>query len=338
MATVREAELATALRRGKTSLRGLLVYGSDESRVAGVVEQAVRSMAAAEDVTRLQSSVFKSDPAVLDDALRAQSFLGGPQLVLLSDVSDQHAKVIEPALALSPRGNFLVLQAGSLGKTSALRALCEQAADVLVVPIYEDRPSDVLELVTARLATDGLRMTDEAADRFMALCGTDRALALGEAEKLALYARGQNEITSDDVIASCGDQANFGIDAMIDAALAGDSVAADRMMYTLDDSDWRSILPLLSLHVARLAALRGDVDRLGGIESALRSAKPPAFFARKQAFSNQLRAFDSEALVRAQSAIEKTVEDSRRHAALANELVSRLFFSLAAEARRGLRG
>ncbi len=248
-------------------------------------------------------------------------------------------KLIEPVLLpCLPAAIFWCCRREASASLLPCVALCEQAADVLVVPIYEDRPSDILELVTARLATDGLRMNDEAADRFMALCGTDRALALGEAEKLALYARGQNEITSDDVVASCGDQVNFGIDALIDAAFAGDSVAADRMMYTLDDSDWRSILPLLSLHVARLAALRGDVDRLGGIESALRSAKPPVFFARKQAFSNQLRAFDSEALVRAQSAIEKTVEDSRRHAALANELVSRLLLSLAAEARRGLRG
>ena len=38
-----------------------------------------------------------------------------------------------------------------------------------------------------------------------------------------------------------------------------------------------------------------------------------------------------------QTAVEKAVEDSRRFPDLANGIVSRLFFSLAAEARRGLR-
>jgi DNA polymerase-3 subunit delta len=337
LAVVREADLANALKRGRQSLRGVLVYGGDEARVAGVVDTVVGSVAAPEDVTRLQSSALRAEPVLLDDALRAQSFLGGPQAVLVSDVGDQQAKLVESAILVSPRGNFLVLAAGALGKSSPLRTLCEQAEDFLTVAIYEDKPSDILNLVARKLEAQGLRLSAEAADRFMALCGTDRSLALSEAEKLALFAHGQGEISADDVLASCGDQASFGVDALIDAALSGDSIAADRMMYALDDGDWRSILPLLSMHVGRLAGLRLDADRLGGIEAALRGARPPVFFARKQAFSNQLRAFDGDGLLRAQGAIEKSVEESRRFPALANDLVSRLFFSLAAEARRGLR-
>lgn len=338
MAVVREAELLAALKRAGAGLRAVLVYGGDETRVSGVVDQVVKSIAAPEDVTRMQAGVLKSDPAMLDDALRSQSFLGGRQLVLVSDIADAHVKVVEPLLQLPGNHNFLVLAAGSLGKSSALRTLFESAADVFAVAVYEDRPADILELVRKRLAADGLRFSDDASERFMALCGTDRALALNEADKLTLYARGQSEISAEDVIASCGDQASYGLDGAIDAAMGGDSLAADRMLHALDDSDWRAVLPILSSHVARLSALRVDADRLGGIEAALRSARPPVFFGRKQAMSQQLRAFDSEGLLRVQSAVEKAVEESRRLPDLANGIISRLFFSLAAEARRGLRG
>jgi DNA polymerase III subunit delta len=338
MTAIREAELPSALKRGGASLRGVLVYGGDDVRVAGVVEQVVKTIAAAEDVTRLSAASLRSDPVLLDDALRSQSFLGGRQLVLVSEITDVHAKLIEPALQVPGASNFLVLAAGSLNKSSALRSLCEGATDFLCVPIYEDRPADILDLVVKRLAASGHRLLDEAADRFMALCGTDRALALNEADKLSLYAKGQTEISEADVIACCGDQASYGLDGAIDAALAGDSLAADRMLYSLDDSDWRSVLPILASHVSRLSILRVDADRLGGIEAALRAAKPPVFFGRKQAFSQQLRALDSEAVLRVQSAVERAVEESRRYPDLANGIISRLFFSMAAEARRGLRG
>lgn len=337
MAVVREADVLNAVKRGGAGLRGVLVYGGDEARVAAVAEQVVKFVAAPEDVTRLQAAALRSDPVLLDDALRAQSFLGGRQLVLVSDLADTQAKLIEPVLQTSVASNFLVLSCGNLGKSSALRTLCEAAESFLAVPIYEDKPADILDFVYRRLRTEGLSFSEEAADRFMALCGTDRLLALNEAEKLSLFSLGKTEISADDVLACCGDQASYGLDGVIDAALSGDSLAADRMMYALEESEWRSLLPILSAHVARLSALRNDADRLGGIEAAMRSARPPVFFGRKQAMSQQLRAFDSDALLKIQVAVEKVVEETRRFPALANGMVSRLFFLLGAQARRGLR-
>lgn len=337
MAVVREADLLVTLKRAGEQVAGVLVYGSDEARVSAAAEQVIKAIAAPEDVTRLSVGSLRSDPAQLDDALRAQSFLGGRQLVFVADVADAQVKLLETAITGMSRQNFLVLTAGSLGKNSSLRAACEASGVFFVTPIYEDRPADVLEFVVRRLKQDGLTFTEEAEERFMALCGTDRLLALNEAGKLSLYCLGQGLIAPDDVDACCGDQASYGIDGVIDAALSGDSSAADRMMYALEESDWRAVLPLLSSHVARLSALRTDADRLGGIEAALRSAKPPVFFGRKAAFAQQLKALDGDSLLRAQSAVEKCVEDSRRIPGLSNELVSRLVLSLAAEARRGLR-
>ncbi len=314
------------------------MYGTEEARVSATVEAALKILTNPEDVTRLHVSTVRSEPALLDDALRSQSFLGGRQVVVLFDATDQHAKLIEPFVQTKSESNFFIVSAGSLSKSSPLRNLCEGAERFLVTPIYEDRPADILEIVMRRLRGSGMAFSEDAAERFMALCGTDRLLALNEVEKLSLYCSGQSLISADDVIASCGDQAAYGLDGLIDAALGGDSLAADRMLHVLDESEWRSVLPILSAHVAKLATLRTDVDRLGGIESALRAARPPIFFGRKSAFSQQLKALDVDALVRAQVAIEHTVEQSRRHANLAPELISRLLLSLAAEARRGARG
>ena len=337
MAVVREADLFTSLKRMLPGVVGLLVYGGDDARVSSLSEQSLKSIANSEDVTRLSVSALRSDPALLDDALRSQSFLGGKQVVVVDGVTDSFANLLETFLLVQSELNFLVLTAGSLSKSSALRRLCEAATNFLVVAVYEDRPSDVLDAVAGQLRRDGLIFGVDAAERFMALCGSNRQLALKETEKLVLYCAGQVEVSAHDVVASCGDQSSYGLDSLIDAALSGDSLAVDRMLHTLDDNDWRSVLPIVSNHVSRLTGLRVDVERLGGTEAAFRTAKPPVFFGRKAALSQQLRAFDVEALVRVQVAIEAAVEQTRHFSDLAPELVSRLLLSLAAEARRGLR-
>ncbi len=279
MTAIREAELPAALKRGGAALRGVLVYGGDEVRVAGVVEQVVKAIAAPEDVTRLTAAALRGDAALLDEALRSQSFLGGRQLVLVSEVTDVQAKLIEPALQIPGAPNFLVLAAGSSAspRRSAVSAR-KQATFSACRSTRTARPTFSISWLM-RLAAAGLRLSEEASERFMALCGTDRALALNEAEKLSLYALGQTEISEEDVIACCGDQASFGLDGAIDAMLGGDSLAADRMLHAFDDSDWKAVLPNPLSHVARLSNLRMEVDRQGGIEAALRTAKPPSFSA-----------------------------------------------------------
>lgn len=338
MAVVREVDLTDTLKRRWAAANGLLIYGGEEARVSAVVAQSLRSIASPEDVRQLQASSLRNEPALLDDALRSQSFFGGRQIVLIEDVADQHARLLEGFVNAGTGGNFLLLTAGSLARSSQLRNVCEASEHFLVTAIYEDRPADVLELVAKFLRANQMSFGEDAAERFMMLCGTDRVLALGEAEKLVLYCRGQDLVSAEDVVACCGDQASFGFDVLIDAVLSGDSLAADRMFFSLDESDRRSVLPMLSAHVARLAALRGEADRLGSIEAAMRAARPPLFFGRKTAFAQQLKALDVETLVRTQVAMEHAVEQSRRWPALAPETVSRLLMSLAAEARRCLRG
>ena len=337
MTAIRESEFLDVLKRRSTQLNGALVYGADEALVASIVATALKQLSRPEDVTRLEPTNLRDDPARLDDAVRSQSLLGGRQIVVLDGCAEHHAKQVEGFITASSPGNFLLLVSASLGKSSVLRTLAEEAENFLLVPVYDDKPADIRQRVVRLLSSHGLSFTEGAGERFTALCGTDRSLAMSEAGKLVLYCDGQTEVSEADVIASCGDQSSYGLDALIDATLAGDSLAADRMFHALDDGEWRSLLPILASHVARLTQLRSDADKLGGVESALRSARPPVFFGRKSAFSQQLKAFDLDALLQTQVSVEHAVEQSRRLPDLAPELVGRLLLSLAAEARRGLR-
>jgi DNA polymerase III subunit delta len=337
MAILRESEIANFLKRQASSSAGLLVYGDDEALVQGIVRDVLRGVAAQEDIVRLSASVVKDDPAQLDDVLRSISFFGGRQAIVVDGCDDRHVKVLEPYISNPIQGHFLVLISGSLSKSSALRKATEEAPTFFVTPVYADSPSTILERVERKLHEAHLRFGEGAAESFMTLCGTDRMTALAEVEKLSLYCLGQTEISEVDVIACCGDQSSFAIDEVIDACLGGDAGRVDRMYTALDDGEWRSVLPLMSAHLARLLTLRLDVERLGGIESALRAAKPPIFFARKSAFSKQLQWMDSSDCLRLIESFDATVLQSRKLADLAPQIVGRTLLSLAVEAQRQLR-
>lgn len=68
----------------------------------------------------------------------------------------------------------------------------------------------------------------------MALCGTDRLLAARRGRKAGAVLPWAKHHFSGKFIACCGDQASYGLDGVIDAALAGDSLAADRMLHALE--------------------------------------------------------------------------------------------------------
>ncbi len=337
MAVVREAKLSDVLKQRSSSINGLLIYGGDPAQVAGVTESALKQLAKPEDIRRLSVAALREDPASLDDALRSLSFLGGREVILLEGLGDAQAKLVEPFVLATQPGNFLLLSAGSLSKTSVLRGSCELAERFFVVAVYEDAPSDVLAHVTTYLSGSSLTFAEGAAERFLMLCGTERSQALREAEKLALYCQGQDEISEVDVLASCGDQADFGIEAVIDQTLVGDSAAADRMYHALDEAAGKSLLPVMSAHVVRLCALRAEFDRTGNLELALRTARPPVFQGRKLLIKRQLEILNLDRLVALQLLVENAILQTRQNAQLAHATTSRLLLSLAAESRKALR-
>jgi DNA polymerase III subunit delta len=337
VAILRESEIASFLKRQAASASGLLVYGEVEALVLGISRNVLNGVARAEDVVRLSIAQLRDDGTALDSALRSVSFFGGRQAVVVDGCDDRSVKFFEPFLANPVGGHFLLLIAGSLSKSSSLRKLAEESSHFFCTPIYADSSSTILERVVAKLAAQNMLLNVTAADVFMELCGSDRMMALAEAEKLALYCHGQSEISESDVLACCGDQSRFAVDEIIDACLAGDAAAVDRMYAALDDGEWRSLLPLMSAHLARLLGLSLDVERLGGVEAALRSAKPPIFFARKSAFARQLQWMGSGDCLRVIESFDTTTLQSRKCADLAPQIVGRTLLSLAMEAQRQLR-
>jgi DNA polymerase III subunit delta len=330
LGVLREEDFDGFVKRRLSAMNGILIHGADLSAVAGLARQIVKQLGA--EPQRIDISAAKVAPGSFHDALLSLSLLGDRQVLIIDPADDSCLKFLEPSLSFDRPANFAILQADSLSKTSKLRVACEASSLFTSLALYEEDQGRLRARIEKFLTSQNLRWGQEAEEAFYASVGVDRSIVMQEAEKLALYCHGQTEVALEDVVASCGDTAEFDVDQLIDAVFGGDLETTDRIMTSMAN-DTRSFFVLLQLHISKLQALRVDMERGQTLDMAIKNAKPPIFFKRKPAIQNQLRKLELIDLIDIQETIGNVIFQSRKNAGLADALNNRALLSLARLAR-----
>lgn len=335
MAAVSDSELLDVVTKKHASLNGVLLFGTEEANISTAARQVISALRLEDEPTRLVSSSLRNDQSALDSAFKAMSLLGGRQAVVVDGCEEAHAAWLMPVIDAKSLGNFVVLVAGSLNKSSKLRTAATGSSFFVASGFYEES-SDAI-LIRIRIATNarGLSFAEGAAERFLALCGTDRGIVAMELEKLCTYVLPATEISIEDAEASCGDQASFDFDKLTNAVMEGRLEEADRIFDTLRaDGEWKLALIMVQMHLTRLEQVRAALDRGDDMEKAFRATKPPVFFGQQKIIAKQVRSFSLAELVKAQSMIQNAILQSRQIGDLAETLTGRALLSLARAARQ----
>ena len=330
MTVLREEEFDTFVKRRLNSMNGVLIHGVDAASVAGLGRQVAHQLGASPQ--RIDVAAAKASISMFEDSFLSLSLLGDREVLLIDGADDSCLKFLDASLAFEQPANFVILLADSLSKTSKLRAACEASRLFAALALYEEDRSKLLARVEKHFSTHGLRWAQGAEEAFFASVGNDRMIVMQEAEKLAIYCHGQVEISEGDVNDVCGDTAEFDTDQLIDPVLVGDLETTDRIMTSLGN-DTRSFFVLLQLHISKLQSLRTEMERGQTLDMVIKNAKPPIFFKRKAAITNQLRKLELNDLVEIQETISATTFQSRKNASLADAINNRALLSLARLAR-----
>ncbi|MBG1233766.1 DNA polymerase III subunit delta [Aestuariivirga litoralis] len=326
MGVLREEEFEGFLKRRVSGANGILIHGADEAAVSLLGRQVIVALGG--ESQRVDISAAKDSPGSFADQFLSLSLLGDRQVLLVEPADDNGLKFLDAAINHPTTANFVVALGGNLSKSSKLRAACEAAPLFQSLVIYEEDEGRLRARIAKLLSAQGLSWGEDAEEEFFSTAGADRAIVTQEAEKLALYAHGQNEIPVADVQAICGNTAEFNADELIDGVLAGDLETVDRIDQSLS-GELRSFFALFQLHLNKLQALRVEMERGMNADAAVRAAKPPIFFKRKPAIMNQLRILSLDDLVQIQTTILDASLQSRKFAALSEAINSRTLLSLA---------
>jgi len=215
-------DAARYFQRPDPARAGLLIFGTDPMRVALRRQEVIAALIGPEGeaemrLTRMQAGELRRDAAALIDAVKAQGFFPGPRVVFVEDATETAAPVILDALRDWAAGDAqIVVTAGALKATSALRKGFEAHRNAYAAAIYDDPPSR--EEIDAALRKAGL--TDIAPEAMADLGALAQALDPGDfrqtLEKIALYKHGDPAPLSPADVAAC---APATIDAEVDEIL-----------------------------------------------------------------------------------------------------------------------
>jgi DNA polymerase-3 subunit delta len=326
-------------------VRLFLFHGSDAGAVterARRVERIALERGRGDTVLRFGSDEISSDPGRIVDEAYAASLFGGEPVIALRVLDGRHNVLgaVEPLLARPPEAAWLIVEAGELAKTSALRKAFEASPCAAAIASYPVDQADLPSFIR-RAAEDAGRAIEPAAMELLCeALGGDRLAIRSELDKLFLYVGGAGSVAPADVAAIVGDTAESRTDNIIDAALLGDSEALETGLARLRSEGGSAAgLGTQALrHLLQLQGLRASIDSGLGAKLAVDRHRPPIFPRRQRAILATLVGWSSEALRDARRTVGQAVLATRLQPSLEGAAISAALHDVALQARRMRRG
>ena len=335
------AAATSYFRKPDPSHTAILIFGADPMRVAERRAQVIKALVGPQGeeemrLTRISAADLRKDPALLDDAIKAQGFFPGHRVAFVEDATDGLAKVIETALSEWQAGDAqVVITAGQLTAKSALRKVVEGHRNAVAIGLYDDPPSAAE--VEQAIKDAGLDASDR--DVMGLLVSLANTLEPGDfrqtLEKLSLYKLGDpTPLTTEDVTACAPLSADADVDDVLDAVTDGQ---ADRLGPLLRNLTAQGVAPVTlcinaTRHFRRLHVVASDA---GGPAAGVGRLRPPVFGPRRDKIARQAGHWGRDRLERALTALtDLDLQLRSASSAPPSALMERTLIRLAMMARR----
>lgn len=334
-------DAATFLRKPDPTRPGILIFGADPMRVTTARAQVAGLLVGPQGeqemrLNRIAASDLRKDPALVNDAIKAQGFFPGPRVALVEDATDGLSQVMNDVLEDWRDGDAqLVVTAGQLTAKSALRKVFEGHRNAVAIGLYDDPPS-AEDIQTALDAADVEVPNREVMDAITALA---HSLTPGDfrqtIEKLGLYKRNDPQpLTVVELNLLAPQSADVDVDDILEVVASGQT---QQLGPVLRDLYAQGVLPITLCigamrHFRQLHVVASDP---GGPGQGIGRLRPPVFGPRRDRIMRQASQWGRDRLEKAIAALTD-VDLTMRSASHAPQqaLMERTLIRLAMMARR----
>lgn len=298
-------EAAGYFKRPDPKRTGILIYGADAMRVALKRQELIAALIGPQGeeemrLSRIAASELRKDPAMLSDALKAQSFFPGPRVAFVEDATDTLAKTVTNALQDWQDGDAqIVITAGALKASSSIRKLFESHKNAYAAGLYDDPPTRAE--IEADLSSGGLKNIDP--DAMTDLEGLSRVLGPGDfrqtIEKLSLYKLNDaTPVSSADVAACAPTSTEVGLDDILNVVAEGQSAQIGPILAKLGAQGVQPVGLCIGAmrHFRTLHSAAADPK---GPAAGMGRMRPPVFGPRRDRMIRQAQSWGSGNLEKA---------------------------------------
>jgi len=209
-------------------IAGCLVFGPDTSvvnyRFDFIAKKISPDLSDPFQVTNLSKERLVEDKGILADEFFSFSMLGGRKLILVKDVDTACANALKILFDdkefVKKSENFILIQAGDLDKSSALRKLCEDNINFAAIACYEDDNRVIKKFIESELSNRQIKSSSQAVDLLLEKFGKNRQIILSELEKITLYLGEEKNLTVDAISKISGFEAEISVNEFISSFAA----------------------------------------------------------------------------------------------------------------------
>jgi DNA polymerase III subunit delta len=294
--------VAAFLRQPPREIRAVLLHGPDAGLARERADDLARSVCSdVQDpfrVAELSGATLAADPARLADEAAQMSLIGGRRVVRVREVGDRLAALFRGFLDDAPGESLIVVEAGDLPSSSALRRVFDASPRAAAVGCYPDTPRERSAVIQDALKARRIAVSGDAVQYLVEHLGGDRLLTRAELEKLALYAGEGGRLDVADARLSIGDSAAIEVDDAVMAAAQGEAARLDRALDRVFQGDESpvSVIRALLRHLHRLHALAARLAAGATAAEVMGAARPRIFYKQEDNFRRQLALWNEDEL------------------------------------------
>lgn len=186
-------------------IAGCLIYGPETSvvdyRFDLIAKKIAPDLSDPFMVANISKERLAEDKGILADEFFSLSMLGGRKLILVKNADIAAAGAIkilfEEKDFAKKSENFILIHAGDLDKSSALRKACEDNPHFAVIACYEDDERTIKNFIAAQLAAKQVKSSPQVLELLVEKFGKNRQIILSELEKIMIFLGDSKELTVD---------------------------------------------------------------------------------------------------------------------------------------------
>jgi len=335
MVAVKAHQANAFLAKPDSNISSYLFFGSDpglvRERGADLAARLAKASKPESEILRLDERDIEAEPARIAIELQTLPMFGGGKVLRVAHSRRLSANDLKPLVDSPNAACYLIIEAGNLKPSDKIRGLFEKSNAAAAVACYADSARDLEGVINRALSESQQTIDMDAREFLVTRLGADRALSVGELEKLVLYTKDKRQINIDDVEAIVGDASELALDNIINAAALGHAkTAVHQCARAVASGDSiHAILAAAGRHFHRLETTRAHLENGRSEADSLKQLRPPIHFKQKTAFVSQLHAWRHDHLLTALELIRGATKASRTSGALEAILIERLLIRVA---------